>query len=323
MTILELLLQDNGDKYINLPGKYPDLDHFYNTHRQTIWFDEEIDMAGDIYDWDKLNENEQFFIKHILAFFAASDNIVMENISVNFAEEIKNPAARSFYALQLFMEDIHSRVYSKLIKTYVSDITEQDKLFNAIEEFPAIKKKAQWAIKWINSYCDFPTRLLAFMIVEGLFFSGAFCSIFWLSERGIMPGLIISNNYIARDEGLHVDFAACLYNDYVVNKLSQKKVNEIIREAVAIEKEFIIEALPCSLLGMNARLMSQYIEFVADKLLKQLNYESIYNDVTCPFDFMNRISLVNQADFFTLRPSEYSRGVDEKKSKSIDFNCDF
>jgi ribonucleoside-diphosphate reductase beta chain len=320
--LTEPLLQECQDKYINLPGQYPDLDHFYDTHRKTIWFDTEIDMAGDTRDWvTQLNEDEQFFIKHILAFFAASDGIVMENISINFAYEIKNPAARSFYALQLFIEDIHSRTYSKLIKSYVSDQAERDKLFNAIEEFPAIKKKAQWAIKWINSDCDFATRLFAFMIVEGLFFSGAFCSIFWLSERGIMPGLIVSNNYIARDEGLHVDFAAHLYNKYVSNKLSQDFINEIITEAIDIEKEFILEALPCSLLGMNAKLMSQYIEFVADKLLKQLNYESMFDGVKCPFEFMNRINLVNQADFFVLRPTEYTKSIDEKKS--IDFNVEF
>jgi ribonucleoside-diphosphate reductase beta chain len=317
----EPLLQEKGDKYINLPGLYPDLDRYYNTHKKTLWFENEIDIAGDIHDWDKLNENEQFFIKHILAFFAASDSIVMENISVNFAQEVKNPAARSFYALQLFMEDVHGKTYSKLIKTYITNQTEQDKLFNAIEEFPAIKKKAMWACKWINNDADFATRLFAFMIVEGLFFSGAFCSIFWLSERGIMPGLNISNNFISRDEGLHVDFATHLYNHYIVNKLSQKKVNEIIIEAIAIEKEFILEALPCILLGMNVKLMSQYIEFVADKLLKQLNYESIFNDITCPFDFMDRISLTNQSDFFVVRPTEYQRDINEHTV--IDFYADF
>lgn len=318
----EPLLQNTSNKYVSLPIQYPEMERFYNLHVDAIWFVNIIDFSNDMRDFKKLSKDAQYFIKHVLAFFAASDGIIMENISTNFAQEIQVSEARSFYAIQMFMEDIHSRSYSKLITTYAEDSEEQNKLFNAIETMPAITKKARWAERWISSNASFGKRLFAFAIVEGLFFSGAFCALFWLKEQNIMHGLTKSNEYIARDEALHVCFAVYLYVTHVVNKLSQEEVTELITEAVTIEKEFINEALPCALLGMNAAMMSEYIEFVAHRLMTQFGYTSPFAAAKCPFGFMDKIALQNQTNFFDRTPSEYKKNTTHVKAE-INFDEDF
>lgn len=279
-----------------------------------FWTPEEIDFSKDSADWAKLTENEQHFIKRILAFFAGSDGIVQENLASRFQREVTSPVVKLFYSFQNAMEGIHSETYSLLIDTYVKEKEEQNHLFQAIDTIPCIGKKAQWALKWIDSQADFTTRLLAFACVEGIFFSGAFCSIFWLKKRGLMPGLTFSNELISRDEALHTLFAVALYHAQE-NKLSENVIHDIIREAVEIEKEFICDALPCSLIGMNNKLMSQYIEFVADRLAVQLGTSKIYKAVN-PFDFMDLISLEGKTNFFEKKVSEYSKpglGVDTQK----------
>lgn len=324
--MVEPLLSLNPDRFVLLPIKHDDVWQMYKKAEASFWTAEEIDLASDLPDWKtKLNDDERYFIKHILAFFAASDGIVNENLAINFLREVQWPEARCFYAFQAMIEGIHSEVYALLIDTYVKDPKEKTQLFKAIEVFPAIKKKAEWALKWIESP-NFAERLVAFAAVEGIFFSGSFCSIFWLKKRGLMPGLTFSNELISRDEGMHTDFACLLYNQ-LVNKLSPRRVEEIIREAVFIEKEFILESLPVSLIGMNSKLMSQYIEFVSDRLLVSLGQSKIYG-VTNPFDFMEMISLQGKTNFFEKRVGDYQKsgvmsGLENNQDKSISFNEDF
>ena len=290
-----------------------------------FWTAEEIDLHQDLDDWNnKLNDDERYFIKHILAFFAASDGIVNENLAENFVNEVQYSEAKFFYGFQIMMENIHSETYSLLIDTYVKDDTEKNKLFKAIEIFPAIKKKAQWALRWIDSD-SFAERLIAFAAVEGIFFSGAFCSIFWLKKRGLMPGLTFSNELISRDEGMHCDYAVHLHNQHLVNKVPKERIKEIILDALQIEREFITESLPVSLIGMNSKLMTQYLEFVTDRLLVELGCGKEFN-VTNPFDFMDMISLQGKTNFFEKRVSEYQKaGVLNKEDNEtkISFDADF
>ena len=287
-----------------------------------FWTAEEIDLHQDLNDWNtKLNKDEKYFIKHILAFFAASDGIVNENLAENFVNEVQYSEAKFFYGFQIMMENIHSETYSLLIDTYVKDEGEKTKLFQAIEIFPAIKKKAEWALKWIDSD-SFAERLIAFAAVEGIFFSGSFCSIFWLKKRGLMPGLTFSNELISRDEGVHCDFAVHLHNNHLINKVPKERIEEILLDALQIEKEFITESLPVSLIGMNAKLMTQYLEFVTDRLLVELECEKKHN-VTNPFDFMDMISLQGKTNFFEKRVSEYQKaGVLNKEKKETNFTTD-
>jgi ribonucleoside-diphosphate reductase beta chain len=310
----EKILKENPGRFVLFPIEHHDIWRLYKQQEACFWTAEEIDLAQDIYDWEnKLNEDEQHFVKHVLAFFAASDGIVNENLAINFVNEVQYTEAKMFYGFQIMMENIHSETYSLLIDTYIKDKQEQNKLFNAIETVPAIKKKAEWAIKWINSK-SFVERLLAFAAVEGIFFSGSFCSIFWLKKRGLMPGLTFSNELISRDEGMHCDFACHLFNNHIENKISEKKIKEIICGALEIEKEFILEALPVKLIGMNSDLMSQYLEFVTDRLLVSLNCSKVYNSEN-PFDFMQNIALQGKTNFFEKRVAEYQKaGVNNNVS---------
>lgn len=297
-------------------------EHLFKMYKQAVasfWTPEEIPFAKDVEHWENLTEDEQHFIKHVLAFFAGSDGIVQENLASRFQREVSSPVVKLFYSFQNAMEGIHSETYSLLIDTYVKDKQEQNHLFQAIDTIPCIRKKAQWALKWIDSEDDFAKRLVAFAAVEGIFFSGAFCAIYWLKKRGLMPGLTFSNELISRDEGLHTLFAVALYGT-LGNQLTPSVVQDIIKEAVAIEQEFITDALPCSLIGMNAKLMRQYIEFVADRLLVQLGCEKVYK-VTNPFDFMELISLEGKTNFFEKKVSEYSRPTDNVET--IRFDEDF
>ena len=323
--MVEPILKENKDRFVIFPIKHHDLWEWYKKCEASFWTAEEIDLHQDLTDWStKLNDDERYFVKHILAFFAASDGIVNENLAENFVNEVQYSEAKFFYGFQIMMENIHSETYSLLIDTYVKDDAEKDKLFNAIEVFPAIKKKADWALKWIESD-SFAERLIAFAAVEGIFFSGAFCSIFWLKKRGLMPGLTFSNELISRDEGVHCDFAVHLHNNHLVNKVPKERIMEIITNALDIEKEFITESLPVSLIGMNAKLMTQYLEFVTDRLLVELQCEKIYN-VTNPFDFMDMISLQGKTNFFEKRVSEYQKaGVlnNDTRSEEISFDEDF
>lgn len=322
---LEPILQENKDRFVIFPIKHHDIWEWYKKQEACFWTAEEIDLHQDMSDWtNKLNDDERYFIKHILAFFAASDGIVNENLAENFVSEVQYSEAKFFYGFQLMMENIHSETYSLLIDTYVKDETEKNILFKALEHFPAIAKKANWALKWVESP-NFSERLIAFAAVEGIFFSGAFCSIFWLKKRGIMPGLTFSNELISRDEGMHCDFAVHLHNHHLVNKVSKSRITEILTEALDIEREFITESLPASLIGMNAKLMTQYLEFVTDRLLVELNCPKVYN-VNNPFDFMEMISLEGKTNFFEKRVSEYQKaGVlnKEKEPQKISFNEDF
>ena len=323
--MVEPILKENKDRFVIFPIKHHDLWEWYKKCEASFWTAEEIDLSEDLNDWkNKLNDDERYFIKHILAFFAASDGIVNENLAENFVNEVQYSEAKFFYGFQIMMENIHSETYSLLIDTYVKDDAEKDKLFNAIETFPAIKKKADWALKWIESD-SFAERLIAFAGVEGIFFSGAFCSIFWLKKRGLMPGLSFSNELISRDEGVHCDYAVHLHNNHLVNKVSKERITEILTDALDIEKEFITESLPASLIGMNSKLMTQYLEFVTDRLLVELNCDKVYN-VTNPFDFMDMISLQGKTNFFEKRVSEYQKaGVlnNDTKSTEISFDEDF
>jgi ribonucleoside-diphosphate reductase beta chain len=286
-----------------------------------FWVPEEVDLSKDMRDWVKLSDNERYFIKNILGFFAGSDGIVQENLAGRFMNEVQLPEARAFYAIQNAIESIHSEVYSLLIDTYIEDKKEKLDTFRSIQTVPCVAKKAEWAQRWIESKEeDFATRLIAFAIVEGIFFSGSFCAIFWLKQRGLMPGLTISNEFIARDEGLHTDFACALYEE-IERKLPKAKVHKIIREAVKIEKEFITKSLPCDLIGMNAKLMTQYIEFVADRLSSQLGYGKVYSS-TNPFDFMERISLEGKDNFFEKRVSSYAKAGVGKKAEEMMFTTD-
>ena len=311
------LLTENPQRYVMFPLQDTDIWKLYKKMFDCMWRAEEIDLSKDMVHWNSLNDNERHFIKMILAFFAASDGIVLENLGMRFLSEVQLPEARAAYGFQLMMENVHSEVYSLLIDTYIKDEQEKSKLFNALEVFPCIRKKADWAIKWIeDKRSSFAARLVAFACVEGIFFSGAFCSIYWLKKRGLMPGLTFSNELISRDEGMHTDLA-CLLFTKLKNQLNKQKVRDIIKEAVVIEKEFICEALPCKLIGMNAKLMSQYIEFVADRLLVQLGCNKIYK-VSCPFDFMEMISLEGKTNFFEKRVGEYSLVRDKRSDKAFD-----
>ena len=322
MPTVEPILQKNKNRFVIFPIEHHDIWEWYKKCEASFWTAEEIDLSEDLNDWkEKLTDDERYFIKHILAFFAASDGIVNENLAENFVNEVQYSEAKFFYGFQIMMENIHSETYSLLIDTYVKDPKEKDNLFNAIETFPAIKKKADWALKWIDSD-SFAERLIAFAAVEGIFFSGAFCSIFWLKKRGLMPGLSFSNELISRDEGVHCDFAVHLHNNHLVNQVPKKRIREILVDALNIEREFITESLPASLIGMNSKLMVQYLEFVADRLLVELNCEKEYN-VTNPFDFMDMISLQGKTNFFEKRVSEYQKsGVLNNDTKSAGFSTD-
>ncbi len=323
MSAIEPILQPNDNRFVIFPIQHNDLWDWYKKQQACFWTAEEIDLHSDLDDWNnKLSDDERYFIKHILAFFAASDGIVNENLAENFVNEVQYSEAKFFYGFQIMMENIHSETYSLLIDTYVKDEVEKDKLFRAIEVFPAIKKKAEWALKWIESD-SFAERLIAFAAVEGIFFSGAFCSIFWLKKRGLLPGLTFSNELISRDEGMHCDFAVHLHNKHIVNKVSKERIKEIIVDALDIEREFITESLPISLIGMNAKLMTEYLEFVTDRLLLEFGCEKVYN-ATNPFDFMEMISLEGKTNFFEKRVSEYQKaGVKSGGTGSISFDADF
>lgn len=302
----EPILKEDPRRFVLFPIQHDDIWAFYKKSEASFWTAEEIDLGPDLHDWEhKLSDDERYFIKHILAFFAASDGIVNENLAENFVAEVQYTEAKFFYGFQIAMENIHSETYSLLIDTYIKDKAEKTKLFNAIETIDCVKKKADWALRWIDNG-NFAERLVAFAAVEGIFFSGSFCSIFWLKKRGLMPGLSFSNELISRDEGMHCDFACLLYTSHVVNKLSKDTIEAIIRDAVEIEKEFVTDALPVSLIGMNASLMQQYIEFVADRLLAELGNPKIY-DATNPFDFMEMISLQGKTNFFEKRVAEYQK----------------
>ena len=317
----EILLRENKDRFVILPIKYPKIWEQYKKHEASFWTAEEIDLGDDMKDWNALNDGERHFISHVLAFFAASDGIVNENLAVNFMSEVQLPEARCFYGFQIMMENIHSETYALLIDTYIKDPKEKDRLFHAIDTVPAVKKKAEWALRWIENG-SFAERLVAFAAVEGIFFSGSFCSIFWMKKRGLMPGLTFSNELISRDEGLHCEFACLLYS-MLQNKLTEKEVQGIISDAVVIEKEFITEALPVDLIGMNAKLMQQYIEFVADRWLSELGYSKIYN-ATNPFDFMELISLQGKTNFFEKRVGEYQKsGVMNDTGTAFSMDEDF
>ena len=309
----EPLLTENPNRYVMFPISDHEIWSHYKKMQDCFWRTEEIDLSKDLKHWKTLTDKEQHFIKHILAFFAASDGIVLENLGQRFLTEVQLPEARATYGFQLMMENIHSETYSLLIDTYIKNEKDKTNLFKAIDNYPCIKKKADWAIKWIqDKRSSFATRLVAFAAVEGIFFSGSFCSIYWLKKRGLMPGLTFSNELISRDEGLHTDFAVCLFKK-LIKKPKKAKIHELIKDAVEIEKEFICEALPCKLIGMNQKLMKQYIEFVADRMVVQLGYSKIYN-VSCPFDFMEMISLEGKTNFFEKRVGDYSlsSGVDRE-----------
>jgi ribonucleoside-diphosphate reductase beta chain len=323
MPAIEPILQENKDRFVIFPIQHQDIWEWYKKQEASIWTAEEIDLHQDVIDWEKkLNDDERYFIKHILAFFAASDGIVNENLAENFVSEVQYTEAKFFYGFQIMMENIHSEVYSLLIDTYVKNEAEKDQLFRAIEVFPAIKLKADWALKWIDSP-SFAERLIAFAAVEGIFFSGSFCSIFWLKKRGLLPGLTFSNELISRDEGMHCDFAVHLHNNHIVNKVPKERITHILTNALDIEREFITESLPVSLIGMNAKLMTQYLEFVTDRLLQEFGCEKVYN-ATNPFDFMEMISLEGKTNFFEKRVSEYQKaGVKSGGTGSISFDADF
>ena len=323
----EPMLNEEENRYVIFPIQHKPFWEMYKRAEANFWTAEELDLSKDLNDWEKLNENEQYFIKNILAFFAASDGIVNENLVERFCQEVKILEAKFFYGFQIAMENIHSETYSLLIDTYIKDITEKTKLLNAVDHIPSIKKKADWALKWINDKnSPFSNRVIGFAAVEGIFFSGAFCSIFWLKKRGLMPGLCHSNELISRDEGLHTEFAVLMYQ-YLINKPSSETIKEIIINAVSIEKEFITESLSCELIGMNAELMNKYIHYVADRLLLMFGLEKIYHDDN-PFDWMEMISVQGKTNFFEKRVGEYANkanpNIDKEKNEiSFDDNDDF
>ena len=315
---MEPLLQENPNRFVIFPIKYNDIWKMYKKAEASFWTVEEVDLSKDLNDWENLKEDEKYFISHILAFFAASDGIVNENLVERFSTEVQVPEARFFYGFQIAMENVHSEMYSMLIDTYVKDSEKRNYLFNAIETMPCVKKKAEWALNWIsNNTATFGERVIAFASVEGIFFSGSFAAIFWLKKRGLMPGLTFSNELISRDEGLHCDFA-CLMLKHLVNKPSKERITQIVREAVVIEQEFLTEALPVAMIGMNCTLMKQYIEFVADRLLVELECPKIYNSEN-PFDFMEQISLEGKTNFFEKKVGEYQKAgvMDSISSPSV------
>ena len=321
-TVQEPLLTPDDKRFVMFPIAHQDIWEMYKKQVDCFWRAEEIDLSKDMNHWLSLSEQEKYFISMILAFFAASDGIVLENLGSRFMNEVQVSEARAFYGFQIAMENIHSQTYSLLIDTYIKNPEEKDKLFNGIENFPCIKKKADWAQKWIgDKRSSFATRLIAFACVEGIMFSGAFCSIYWLKKRGLMPGLTFSNELISRDEALHTEFAILLYKK-LLKKVSKAKVHEIIKEAVAIETEFICDALPCRLIGMNAELMTQYIQFVADRLAVQLGYDKIYNVNNC-FDWMQMISIEQKTNFFESRVSDYALANKTVSDDVFEFNEDF
>ena len=318
----EPLLTPDASRYVMFPVKDHDIWTMYKKSVDSFWVPQECDLSKDLNDWNKLTKDEKHFISMVLAFFAASDGIVLENLGMRFMGDVQLAEARAFYGFQIAMENIHSEMYSLLIDTYISDKNEKDKLFNALDNFPCISKKADWAKKWIDDKrSSFAARLVAFAVVEGIFFSSSFASIYWIKKRGLMPGLTFSNELISRDEALHTEFAVLLYSK-LNKKLSKKRIHEIIKEAVEIEKEFIIEAIPCRMIGMNSKLMSQYIEFVADRLSLQLGYDKIYNSLN-PFDFMELISVETKVNFFERTNSEYSLANKTVEGNVFDFNENF
>lgn len=321
-NLTEPLLAPDDNRFVMFPIRYDDIWQMYKKQIDCFWRAEEIDLSKDLDNWNSLNQDEKYFISMILAFFAASDGIVLENLASRFMNDVQVSEARAFYGFQIAMENIHSQVYSLLIETYIKDKEEKHKLFNAIEHFPCIKKKSDWAQKWINdNRSSFATRLVAFACIEGIFFSGAFCSIYWLKKRGLMPGLTFSNELISRDEALHCEFAVLLYSK-LVKKVDKARINEIIKEAVDIEIEFICEALPCKLIGMNSDLMTQYIKFVADRLAVQLGYKKIYSVENC-FPWMELISLEGKTNFFEKRVGEYALATVTGKEVAFDITEDF
>mgnify|MGYP003624473820 CR=1 FL=1 len=318
----EPILSDDNNRLVLFPIKYPDCYAMYKKQIDCFWNVNEIDLSKDLSDWEKFRDNEKYFIKMILAFFAGSDGLIIENLGARFMNEIKVAEIKAFYGFQIAMENIHSETYSLLIDTLVKEESERHKLFNAIDNFPCIKKKADWCELYINSETEsFATRLIAFACVEGIFFSGAFCSIYWLKKRGLMPGLTFSNELISRDEALHTEFAILIYSK-LNNKISKNKIHDIIKEAVEIEQEFICEALPCRLIGMNSELMKKYIEFIADRLAVQLNTKKIYNTQN-PFDFMEMISIEGKTNFFEKRVGEYALATKDKDETTFDFDDEF
>jgi ribonucleotide reductase beta subunit family protein with ferritin-like domain len=318
--INEHLLNEDDNRFVMFPIKDNDIWGMYKKAEDCFWRVEEVDLSKDYKDWITLTDNEQHFISMILAFFAASDGIVLENLGLRFMSEVQLAEAKAFYGFQIAMENIHSIMYSQLIETYIKDVKEKNKLFNALNNYECIRKKGDWALKWIKDKdSSFAIRLVAFACVEGIFFSGAFCSIYWIKKRGLLPGLTFSNELISRDEALHTEFAILLYSK-LENKLSKEVINNIVKHAVSIEKEFICEALPCNLIGMNQKLMSQYIEFVADRLLLQLGNDKIYN-ASCPFDFMENISVEGKTNFFEKRVGEYALATKcENKEDAFEFS---
>ena len=319
---LEPLLAPDDNRFVMFPIQDQDIWKMYKKQVDCFWRAEEIDLSKDFTHWDALEKDEKYFISMILAFFAASDGIVLENLAMRFMSDVQLSEARAFYGFQIAMENIHSETYSLLIESYIKNSDEKTRLFNAIEHFPCIKKKSDWAQKWIHdNRSSFATRLVAFACVEGIFFSGAFCSIYWLKKRGLMPGLTFSNELISRDEALHTEFAVLLYKK-LQKKMTKARIHEIIKEAVVIETEFICEALPCRLIGMNSVLMTQYIQFVADRLCLQLGYDKIYN-VTNPFDFMELISLESKTNFFEKRVDSYALAEKTKAVDVFEFNAEF
>lgn len=319
----EPILQENKKRFVLFPIQHHDIWKYYKQAEASFWTAEEIDLSQDLKDWANLNDGERHFISHVLAFFAASDGIVNENLAEHFVSEVQYTEAKFFYGFQIAIENIHSETYSLLIDTYIKDNKEKDSLLNAIDTMDCVKKKADWALRWIDEG-SFQERLIAFAAVEGIFFSGSFCSIFWMKKRGLMPGLTFSNELISRDEGLHCDFACLLYNDHLKSKLSEETVKEIIKDAVGIEQEFVTDSLPVKLIGMNADLMCQYIEFVADRLLTELNCSKVYNSKN-PFDFMDMISLQGKTNFFEKRVAEYQKAgvmADQTDNDSHKFSID-
>lgn len=321
-TITEPLLHEDETRYVMFPIQDNAIWKMYKKQVESFWRPEEVDLSRDLTDWAKLNTDEKYFISMVLAFFAASDGIVMENLAMRFMSDVQLSEARAFYGFQIAMENIHSEQYSLLIDTYIQNSEEKQRLFRGIQNYGCISKKADWARKWIHDKrSSFASRLVAFACVEGIFFSGSFCSIYWLKKRGLMPGLTLSNEFISRDEALHTEFAVLLYSK-LRKQLSKSRVLEIVQEAVAIEKEFITEALPCRLIGMNAHLMTQYIEFVADRLLMQLGYDATFQ-ATNPFDFMELISVENKVNFFERTNSEYSLANKAVSHDVFEFNAMF
>jgi ribonucleoside-diphosphate reductase beta chain len=322
LELEEPLLKENKNRFVLFPIQHKEIWEMYKKHEASFWTAEEIDLSQDSKDWETLTKDEQHFIKHVLAFFAASDGIVLENLGERFLTEVQLPEARCFYGFQLAMENIHSETYSLLLDTYIKDSKEKADMFNAIETIPCIQKKAEWAMKWIECGNSFAERLVAFAAVEGIFFSGSFCAIYWLKKRAKMPGLTFSNELISRDEGLHCDFACLLYKNLQKTKLKESTIHEIVKNAVAIEKEFVCEAIPVALIGMNADLMSQYIEFVADRLIDALGCKKIYN-VSNPFEWMEMISLQGKTNFFEKRVGEYQKaGVMSGSESNNNFTMD-